>query len=50
MTPATADIKEVPVSTPTLIGVAAPRAAYTARWLHWADHPDTRAAAAPHLG
>jgi hypothetical protein len=29
------------VSTPTLIGVAAPRGAYTARRLHHGDHPDT---------
>ncbi len=41
MAPATTDTKEAPVSTPTLIGVPAPRGAYTARWLHWGDHPDT---------
>jgi hypothetical protein len=27
------------VSTPTLIGVTAPGGAYTARYLHWGDHP-----------
>lgn len=29
------------MSTPTLIGVAVPRAAYTARYLHDGAHPDT---------
>ncbi len=29
------------MSTRTLIGVAAPRAAYTARYLHHGEHPDT---------
>ena len=29
------------MGTPTLIGVAAPRAAYTARYLHCGEHPDT---------
>jgi hypothetical protein len=28
------------VRTPTLIGVTAPGGAYTARYLHWGDHPD----------
>ena len=29
------------MGTPTLIGVAAPRAAYTARYLHYGEHPGT---------
>lgn len=29
------------MGTPTLIGAAAPRAAYTARYLHYGEHPNT---------
>ena len=40
VTPAIRHTTEVPVATPTLIGVAEPRGAYTARHLTYGDHPD----------